>query len=158
MLREFGTYGLVLYIHSLVRWLVVAAGLYAAARAWRGRLGGHAWLKADAVAGRMFVSALDLQLLIGLLLYFFFSPMVAGSMNRPDIMMGSRGLRFWVFEHPVAGIAAVVLAHIGLMRARKSGPNAQRDASLFFTLALLLVLAAIPWPVFAFGRGLWPIW
>ena len=158
MLREFGPYGVVLYIHSVLRWAVVAAGLYAAARAWRGRLGGHAWLRADKTAGRIFVSLADLQLLVGVVLYGLFSPVVAGAMVRPELVAGSRGLRFWIFEHPTAALVAIVLAHIGFMKARKGGPLAHRDASLYYTLALLIMLAAIPWPFFSYGRWLWPIW
>jgi len=158
MLRIFGPYGIVLYIHSLIRWAVVAAGLHAAARAWRGRLGEHAWLKADTRAGRILVSVMDLQLLVGLVLYFVYSPVVAGAMVRPDMVAGSRGMRFWVFEHPLAAIVAIVIAHIGFLKARKGGPLAHRDAALFYTLALAIVLAAMPWPIFSYGRGLWPIW
>jgi hypothetical protein len=158
MLRAFGAYGLILYFHSLIRWAVVAAGIYATARAWRGRLGAHAWLKADSAAGRLFVSVLDVQLLIGLVLYLLYSPIVAGSRVRPDLVAANRGLRFWVYEHPLAGIVAVVLAHVGFLKARKGGPLAHRDAALYFTFALLIVLAAMPWPIFSFGRALWPIW
>jgi hypothetical protein len=158
MLRNFGPYGVVLYMHSILRWAIVAAGLYAAGRAWWGRLGRRAWLKTDMRAGRILVSLMDVQLLIGLVLYFLYSPVVAGAMLRPEMVAGNRGLRFWIFEHPIAAIAAIVIAHIGFLKARKGGPLAHRDAALFYTLALLIVLAAIPWPLFSYGRLLWPIW
>jgi len=158
MLRDFGPYGVVLYIHSAIRWAILAAGFYAVARAWRGRVGAHAWLKADTRAGRTFVSLMDLQLLVGLVLYFIYSPMVQGAKLRPDLVAGSRGLRFWIFEHPLAAIVALVFAHVGFMKARKGGPMAHRDAALYYTIALLVVLAAIPWPLFSYGRWLWPVW
>ena len=158
MLRNFGPYGVVLYMHSILRWAIVAAGLYAAGRAWWGRLGRRAWLKADMRAGRVLVSLMDVQLLIGLVLYFLYSPVVAGAMLRPEMVAGSRGLRFWIVEHPIAAIVAIAIAHIGFLKARKGGPLAHRDAALFYTLALLIVLAAIPWPLFSYGRWLWPIW
>jgi hypothetical protein len=158
MLRNFGPYGVVLYIHSVVRWAIVAAGLYAAARAWRGRLGQHAWLKADTRAGRILVSLMDAQLLIGFVLYVLYSPVIQGAKLRPEMVAGSRGMRFWVFEHPIAAFVAIVIAHIGFLKARKGGPLAHRDAALFYTLALLIVLAVMPWPIFSYGRWLWPIW
>jgi len=158
MLRYHGTYGFVLYIHSVIRWAVVAAGVYAVVRAWRGRLGGRAWLSADTTAGRLFVTAMDLQLLVGIVLYAFFSPIVKGLSVAADITIGSRGGRFWIFEHPISAIVAIALAHVGFMKAKKGGGGAHRDASLFFTLALLIVLAAIPWPIFSYGRDLWPGW
>ena len=72
--------------------------------------------------------------------------------------MQSRALRFWALEHPFAMMVALALAHIGFAKARKMGGTAaQRAASLYFTLAFLVILAAIPWPIFTFGRLLWPL-
>ena len=158
MLRNYGSYGFVLFIHSVLRWVVVAAGVYAVARTWRGRLGRHAWLKADTRAGRVFVSVMDLQLLAGVVLYGLFSPSVAGAFINPAAAMNSRGLRFWMIEHPLSAVVAVALAHVGFLKAKRGGADAHRDASLYFTIALLIVLAAIPWPIFSYGRALWPAW
>jgi hypothetical protein len=157
-MRTFGDYGVILYVHSLIRWAVLAAGFYAAARAWRGRLRKEPWLTGDTRAGRIFITLLDVQLLVGLVLYFVYSPVVAGMTVRPDVALGSRGMRFWIVEHPLAAIVAIALAHVGFMKAKKGGDAAHRDASLFYTLALLIVLAALPWPIFSYGRALWPTW
>ena len=157
-LGSYGPYGLVLYIHSIIRWLVLAAGAYALMRTWRGRLGGRPWEKADGLVARVFVSVMDLQLLVGIILYGIFSPAVAGGFMQPEIAVPSRGLRFWMIEHPLAAVVAVALAHVGYLKAKKGGANAHRDASLFFTLAVVIVLAALPWPIFSYGRALWPTW
>jgi hypothetical protein len=157
-MRTFGEYGVVLYVHSLIRWAVLAAGFYAAARAWRGRLRKEPWLTGDTRAGRMFITLLDVQLLVGIVLYAFFSPIVKGLSVAADVTIGSRGGRFWIFEHPISAIIAIALAHVGFMKAKQGGEAAHRDASLFYTLALLVVLAALPWPIFSYGRALWPTW
>jgi uncharacterized membrane protein YozB (DUF420 family) len=154
----FGTYGVFLYVHSFVRWLVIAAGLVTVIRAWRGRLGQHAWLKADTATARLFVIAIDVQALLGVALYGLFSPEVAGAFSNVDRVMQSRHLRFWMLEHPLAGTVALALVHIGFAKAKRGGATAHRDASLYFTLAVVIALAAIPWPIFTFGRLLWPIW
>ncbi|MCX6552641.1 MAG: hypothetical protein NTY02_16835 [Acidobacteria bacterium] len=158
MLSKYGSYGLVLYVHSLLRWVVVAMGVAATARAWSGRLGGKPWTGTDGAFGRAFVVAMDVQFLVGLVLYGVLSPAVAGALSNMAVAMQSRGMRFWLIEHPLSALVAVVLAHIGFLKAKRGGAAAHRDTSIFFTLALLILLAAIPWPIFSYGRALWPTW
>jgi hypothetical protein len=64
-------------------------------------------------------------------------------------------LRFWLVEHPIGMLAALILVHVGRVRTRRA-PDAVkgRRARLFFGLALLLILASIPWPGLPYGRGL----
>jgi hypothetical protein len=157
MYSDYGTFGLVLAVHSIVRWLAIGLGAGVSARAWLGKSKGRAWTAADTRIGRMFVACLDLQALIGIVLYGVFSPVVAAGMSNLAVASGSRAYRFWLIEHPIAMIVALVLAHVGLARAtRAKGPLAHRHAALFFGMALLVILAAIPWPMWTFGRGLWP--
>ena len=67
-------YVVLLTLHSLIRWVVVLAALVALVRAIGGLAGRQAWSALDRRLGVIFTSAMDTQLLIGLLLYFFFSP------------------------------------------------------------------------------------
>ena len=158
MYSQWGTYGFVLAIHSILRWALIAAGFVAVARAWIARARGRVWSSADTVFARVFVIGFDLQLLVGAALYGLFSAVVAGALTNLPLAMQSRAQRFWVLEHPLAMIAALTLAHIGLSKARKTGgTEGQRTASIFFTMAFLVLLAAIPWPIFTFGRLLWPL-
>ena len=64
--------------------------------------------------------------------------------------------RFWAVEHAFGMLAALALAHIGRSRIHKTGNDGKRHklAAIFFTLALLLVLASIPWPNMPYGRAL----
>jgi hypothetical protein len=157
MYSEYGTFGLVLAVHSIVRWLAIGLGAGVSARAWLGRSRGRSWAPADTRVSRMFVACLDLQVLIGIVLYGIFSPVVAAGMSNLAVASDSRAYRFWIIEHPLAMIVALVLAHVGLAKAKRAdGPIAHRHAALFFTMALLIILAAIPWPMFTFGRALWP--
>jgi hypothetical protein len=74
-------YGIVLTLHSLLRWVVLIASIVAAARGiagWRSR---RPWTLADERAGFWFVLALDLQLLLGLTLYAVLSPLTRGAFH-----------------------------------------------------------------------------
>jgi hypothetical protein len=157
MYSDYGTFGMVLGVHSIVRWLLIGLGVLVSVRAWLGRLAGRSWTPADTRFGRAFVACLDLQAFVGVLLYGVFSPVVAAGMSNLAIATRSRAFRFWMLEHPVAMVVALALAHVGLAKARRAdGPVAHRHAALFFTLAIVVILAAIPWPIFTFGRAMWP--
>ncbi len=55
-------------------------------------------------------------------------------------------------------IVAIALAHIGRSRVHKTGYDAKRHklAAIFFTIALVVILASIPWPTLPHGRPLLP--
>lgn len=149
-------YLLTLALHSLLRWVVLAAGLIVAARAITGARSGRAWTSADDTAGRWFVAILDVQLLLGLLLYGMLSPMTAIAFRDFGAAMGDSVLRFWAVEHVFGMAAAVVLAHLGRVRIRRAVDPARRHrtAAIFFGLALVAVLVTIPWPGMPAARPL----
>ena len=66
---------IVLALHNLNRWIVVLAGLYVVIRCWRGWLQRAGWTASDASAARLFITTLDIQFMIGLLMFLFFSPL-----------------------------------------------------------------------------------
>ena len=149
-------YSLLLGVHSWVRWVVLAACLLALFRAITGVSGGRPWTKADASAGLWLTGSLDLQLLIGLLLYAVLSPVTAEAFNDFGAAMRNPQLRFFAVEHLTGMIAAVALAHVGRVRIRRAVNDAakHRTALLFFGLALLAMVLSIPWPGLISGRVL----
>lgn len=140
-------YSVILAIHNILRWVVLILGIAAAAHAYRGWLGRRAWSEADRKLGVFFSSALDTQLLFGLLLYFVYSPIVKGALADFGAAMGNPGLRFFAIEHTAMMVLAVIFAHLGsLLPKRTAEAQAKyKRAALFFTLALLSILAGIPW-------------
>jgi hypothetical protein len=148
---------MVLALHSILRWVVLLTGLAAAGRGIAG-WSGRAWTAADNRAGVWFVAALDLQLLIGLVLYLFLSPTLKVAALDFGAAMRDGSLRFFLVEHAFGMLAAITLAHLGRVRIRKATDDRrrQRAAAIFFGLALLLVALSIPWPGMPAGRPLWP--
>jgi hypothetical protein len=146
----------VLAIHSMVRWVVLATGLIAVVRAITGWRSGRPWTLTDERSGMWFLSALDLQMLLGLALYFFLSPITHAALRDFGSVMGNSGLRYWTIEHAFGMLLGVTLAHIGRSRTRKIPHDARRHriAAIFFTLALLSIAASIPWPGSPQGRPL----
>ena len=103
-----------------------------------------------------FVSALDLQLLLGLLLYLVLSPNMAEIRANFGTSMKDPVARFWAVEHITSMLVAVVLVHVGRVLGRKAATPDSRRMKLFicFGIATALMLLAIPWPGMRAGRPL----
>ena len=101
--------------------------------------------------------ATDLQLLFGLALYFILSPQTSAAFANFGAAMKSKPLRFWAVEHITIALVAVMLVHVGRIKARKVEDSRDRHKriAIYFGLALVAVLVAIPWPFRqAIGRAL----
>jgi hypothetical protein len=149
---------LALTVHSLLRWAVILLGAWAVSRAKRGWFFGRPWTEGDDLAGRLFVIGFDVQVLLGLLLYFVLSPVTTGAFQNMSGAMQDSGVRFWVVEHLAAMLLGLALAHIGRVRLRRATDDRMRHrrAALFFGCALLLVLLGTPWPFMPVGRPWFP--
>jgi len=145
-------YTTALFIHSWLRWVVIILGLIAAARAAAAR--GRPWTRGDHRAGLLFGIAFDIQLLLGLILYFLLSPFTHEALRDFGAAMKNSGLRFWAVEHPFGMLVALALVHIGNARIRKTHDDRRKHrlAAIFFTLAIIIMFLTIPWPGMPNGR------
>jgi hypothetical protein len=92
-------YELVRVLHSLNRWVVLVALATAVIRALRGWRTRAAWTQRDDRAGRLASGAIDFQMLLGLLLYVFFSPYTRSGFRDIAAALADETLRFWLVEH-----------------------------------------------------------
>jgi|SRR6476660_9546484 heme A synthase len=143
-------YTTVLVIHSWVRWVALVGGIGATFAALR---------RQNATAERwalVTMMTLDIQLLLGLLLYLVVSPNMAAIRASFGESMRDPVARFWAVEHLTAMLAAVILAHVGRVLARKAKtPDALRLRLLVcFGLATVLMIVGMPWPGRPGGRPL----
>jgi hypothetical protein len=136
-----------LMLHSILRWVLLLSLAITLVKYIVGWLGNQPWKKIDNVLGIIFTSLMDIQLLIGLALYFFLSPITSLALADFGGAMKDKDLRFYAVEHFSMMLIAVVLVHIGRAKSKKAktGSGKFRIASIFFLLALVLILAAIPW-------------
>lgn len=140
-------YNFILILHNLIRWLVLIIGVLAVIRAFYGWLGKKEWVQIDDRLGLGFTIGMDIQLLLGLLLYFVFSPITKTAFQDFGAAMADADLRFFAVEHILMMVIAVILVHIGRALSRRADSDAGKfkRAAIFFSLGLLVVLAAIPW-------------
>jgi hypothetical protein len=149
-------YAFILTLHSILRWVVLIVAVVAVVRALLGWLGKKEWTALDDRLGLLLSSSMDLQVLLGLILYIFLSPLTRSAFQNFGAAMSNGALRYWSVEHILLMIVALVLIHVGRARSKaaQESPGKYRRALVFFGLATVAILLAIPWPFLANGRPL----
>lgn len=146
------------HLHNFLRWLVLIFGLLALITGSRGIGGGRDFTNGDKRTGLYFLITMDIQLLVGLALYFIgpwgFKVIQGAGMGA---VMKNAANRFWAVEHPVMMLLAVILVHIGYAGTKGNRPHRSKFRRLFWCtlIALILILAAVPWP---FREGIGRPW
>jgi hypothetical protein len=148
-------YTFVLVLHSWLRWAALVAGVGATMAAFTDRAQTAGVGRADRW-GLALMATLDLQMLLGLLLYLVLSPMMEAIRQDFSGAMQNRVGRFWAVEHISTMLVAVILVHVGRVLARKAkSPEAKRTRLLVcFGIATLAMIGATPWPGTASVRPL----
>jgi hypothetical protein len=143
-----------LYLHSWLRYVVLALGIWLLVAAVRGKSRGD-WTPSDEKLHARFLAVLDTQFTLGLLLYAVLSPVTSAAFSNMGAAMKDGTLRFFAVEHLVTMFLAVAAAHIGRVRSkRKSGAARHKTTLIFQVIWLVLTLLAIPWPMIDAGRPL----
>jgi hypothetical protein len=136
-----------LHLHNVLRWLILIVALAVVLKYFAGWIRGGRWSKSDSILGATFTGLIDLQFLTGLILYFFVSPITKTAFRDFGAAMQHAELRFYAVEHSLVMLIAVTLIHIGWARSKKATRDRLKfgRALLFFGIALILILAMIPW-------------
>lgn len=140
-------YAGILLLHNTLRWLILLSLLITLGKYLAGWMGNKQWQRTDNILGIVFTSLMDLQLITGLVLYFFLSPTTRLAFADFGAAMKNDNLRFYAVEHISMMLIAVVLVHIGRAKSKRAkiDRNKFKTAFIFFLIAFAIVLAAIPW-------------
>lgn len=119
-------------VHSMWRWAVLFGAVVALVASVAGFLGMLPAGAAAAKASRVFVTVIDIQFLIGAVIW-----LGKGWYAIPG---------FYQLEHPLTMLLAVVLAHVGAVMVRRSkGPRrAAGWVAVTTLLSLIFVVVGIP--------------
>lgn len=149
-----------LHLHSILRWLVLIVALWAIVKMASGRGGGKAFTASDKRPALFFLILMDLQLVVGLVLYFTGPWGLKNIQNQGfGTVMKDSASRFFAIEHLLGMLIALILVHIGYSATKKNVPDQKKFSKAFgcFLVALILIVASIPWPFReALGRGWMP--
>jgi hypothetical protein len=146
----------ILLIHNLIRWVVVISAVVAIIRSFIGWFGSKEWTDMDRKVGLIYTISIDIQILLGLLLYFFFSDITKGVFSDFSSAMSVEGIRFFAIEHALLMLLGVVFAHLGSYLPKKvdDSKSKYRRAAIWYTLSVVVILLGTPWmrPLFP-GMG-----
>ena len=147
------TYAPVLFAHSWVRWIVVLLLALVVIRAITGR---GSWTALDERLHVFGVSALDLQVTLGLWLYVLASPLSRAFLANPGGTMPDSVIRFYGLEHVTMMILGLAVVHVGRARSKResNGDTRRRTVLRWTAVGLLLILSGVPWPFLKAGRPL----
>jgi uncharacterized membrane protein YphA (DoxX/SURF4 family) len=136
-----------LHTHNMFRWLVLITLFLAVIFAFAGWFKKLDWNKKDNLSGLLLTIFMDIQFLVGIILYAFVSPVTKAAFNDFGAAMKNADLRFYAVEHILMMVIALVLVHIGRAKSKKATApwKKHRNAAIFYGIALILILAAIPW-------------
>ena len=140
-------YPIILHIHDMLRWALLILFILVIVKSFAGWLGKKAWSKSDSIFGTVLTAAYDLQFLIGIVLYAFFSPLVKAAFADFGAAMKTSSLRFIAVEHIFIMFLALIVVHIGKAKSKRAKVAVKKHKlmAIFTSIALVLVLAGIPW-------------
>ena len=134
-------------IHSILRWAVVLFGLWTLINALSGVFSKRVFTRGDNRTSLFFMISCDIQLLLGLILYFngVWFEKVKTAMSA---VMKNPTDRFFAVEHALMMIIAWILVHVGRSMVKRGVTDAQKHkrSLIFFGIAIVIILAMIPWP------------
>jgi hypothetical protein len=141
-----------LIIHSILRWAVLLFGVWTLLSALSGTFSKRAYTANDNRASLFFMICVDIQLLIGLYLYFNGVWFDAIKNNVKEVMKEPVA-RFFSVEHALMMIIAWLLVHIGRSAVKRSSTDAKKHTKglIYFGIAIVIILMMIPWPFRAPG-------
>lgn len=133
--------------HSGLRWVVLVLLIAAIAKSIGGISSGRAFNEGDRKLVLFSMVVLHVQLILGLIMYFM-SPNVEAALADMGEAMKRPMLRFVAVEHITMMILAIAIVTFGYSRAKRAADSVSkfRRIAIFYTIGLILILAAIPWP------------
>lgn len=149
-----------LHLHNLLRWIILILLLLSIVKAYSGWQGKKTLSSGDKKLWLFTMISAHITLLLGLYQvafgrFGFFTT----SLPEGNSLMKDTFYRFFWIEHPVGMIAAIVCITLGRGMAKKAMADElkYKKAFYFFLVALVLILASIPWPFREIvGRPLMP--
>jgi hypothetical protein len=146
-------YALLLFLHSLFRWLVLSGLLFALFRGIRGCFGNKPFTLLDNKVRHIAATLAHVQLVIGYCLYFN-SPLVQWFRAHYREAVRQLPVVFFGLIHIVLMTLSVVLITIGSAAAKRQRTDAGkfRTMTIWYGAALVIIFLAVPWPFSPLAR------
>lgn len=129
--------------HSGLRWVVLGLLVIAIINAVQKKSKNATYVKKDKMINLFAMIFLHIQLLLGLILYF-----TSVRVNSSEGWMKVASSRFFVMEHLLGMLIAIIIVTIGRRKAEKQMLDTKKHSTVFkwYLVGLLFIIASIPWP------------
>ncbi|MBX9780937.1 MAG: hypothetical protein K2X26_11370 [Chitinophagaceae bacterium] len=137
------------HIHNLLRWIILILLVVSIYKAYTGWKSGAEFKASDKKTWLFTMIAAHITLLLGLYQVAFGRyGIFSTTLPEGTSFMKDKFYRFYWLEHPLLMIIAITLITVGHATAKKNIPAEQKYKKAFvvFLIALIAILAAIPWP------------
>lgn len=138
-----------LHLHNLLRYAIVILLILTVVKSFIGWFSKKEYTSGDnKLSLFLFISA-HLQLVVGLGVYFI-SPIYQALKAAEDKveMMKNPEILFFMVEHMMSMIVGIIIITLGRVMSKKGkSDNIKfRRQAIYFTLAMIIIFSAIPWP------------
>jgi len=127
-------------IHSLLRWVLLLLLLATIIKSLQGLISKRSFSNSDNKISLFLMISAHTQLVVGILYYFV----------APSVQLEKTGEehRFFSMEHSTMMIVAIVFITLARMLSKKATTDNAKFKKLFIfsLIALVIIIAAIPWP------------
>jgi uncharacterized membrane protein YozB (DUF420 family) len=140
-------YQTLLICHSFIRWFVLISLLYSIVRAYKGYSSQLVFAKTDNSIRHWTATIAHIQLIFGILIYVQ-SPVVKYFWKNFNEGVENTETLFFGLLHVFLMLTAIVLITTGsaLAKRKKTDKDKFKTILLWFSIALLIIFIAIPWP------------
>ena len=147
-----------LQIHNILRWVILILLLLSIIQSFIGWIKHRELREGDTKLWLFTMISAHTTLLVGLILLLFgrFGILSSG-LPEGVVLMKDKFYRFFWVEHPAGMLIATILITLGrgVVKKQVTDPLKYKRAFWFFLIALIIILATIPWPGREIvGRGL----
>lgn len=146
-LQQRGMFQTLIFFHSIFRWLILLALLLAIYTGYKGYRHNMVFSKKANAIRHWAATIAHIQLMMGMILYtqsptikYFWKNFQQASQNKDAL--------FFAMIHIGLMLAAIVVVTIGSASAKRKNSDREKFKTMmvWFSIALLIILVAIPWP------------
>lgn len=140
-------YASLIIYHTYFRWLVLASLLCAIFVSYKGYSTKKPFTKTDDAVRHWTATIAQIQLMIGMVLYFN-NPMIKYFWTNLNEGIANMNVAFFSLIHITLMFTAIMLITFGSALSKRKPTDAEkfRTILVWFSIALIIILIAIPWP------------
>lgn len=141
-------YLLLLRLHGAWRWAVIVGGAVVLLALLWGLVRRQPWAPRGALLNKLFLRAVDVQVLLGAALYLVVSPLTTIALNTGGAAPAGSDVEFFGVRHGSVMAAAFIGMHVagGVLKRKRWSDSARYAIALAcYSIIYLVMFSMVPW-------------